>query len=168
MFLCKYMFACACLYSLRVANRLRSISKLRGIDNQASATKRSNLASSTRLKILSICLVKASVLWPIMSLIHQPAYHDQPKWLTTFVFTLSLITFWVIMVSFMLLLYFNQWTWCEYLRYDDVILTMMMILWYFKGTGAVSRVPLHKDWFVGWPPGKTVQPWGWYGTPLAK
>jgi hypothetical protein len=28
--------------------------------------------------------------------------------LTSFVFTLSLITFWVTMVSFMLLLYFNQ------------------------------------------------------------
>jgi hypothetical protein len=25
MFLCKYMFACACLYSLHVANRLRSL-----------------------------------------------------------------------------------------------------------------------------------------------
>jgi hypothetical protein len=37
------MFAYARLYSLRVANRLRSISELRGIDIQASATKRSNL-----------------------------------------------------------------------------------------------------------------------------
>jgi hypothetical protein len=61
------MFACDCLYSLRVANRLRSISELRGIDGQASATKRSNSSSSTRLKVLSICLVKASVLRPIMS-----------------------------------------------------------------------------------------------------
>ncbi|NP_001146587.1 uncharacterized protein LOC100280183 [Zea mays] len=41
-----------------VVARLRSISELRGIDSQASATKRSNSSSSTRLKTLSICLVK--------------------------------------------------------------------------------------------------------------
>jgi hypothetical protein len=29
----------------------------------------------------------------------------------------------------------------------------------FKGTRAVSRVPLRKDWFVGLLPGKTVQPY---------
>jgi hypothetical protein len=64
MFLCIYicLFVYAYLYSLCVANRLRSVSELRGIDGQASATKRSNSSSSTRLKILSICLVKASVL----------------------------------------------------------------------------------------------------------
>jgi hypothetical protein len=42
------------------------------------------------------------------------------------------------------------------------------ILVAFKGARAVSRVPLRKDLFVGWPPGKTVQPWGWSGTPLAE
>jgi hypothetical protein len=35
--------------------------------------------------------------------------------------------------------------------YDEGIVT-------FKGARAVSRVPLRKDWFVGRPPGKTVQP----------
>jgi hypothetical protein len=136
MFLCKYTFACACLYSLHVANRLRSISELRGIDCQASTTKRSNSSSSTRLKILSICLVKASVLWPIMS---HLLYNSSTRisWpilgLTSFVFTLSLITFWVTMVSFMLLLYFNQWTWCEHLWYDVVIMIMMLDWWYFMG-----------------------------------
>jgi hypothetical protein len=70
--------------------------------------------------------------------------------------------------SFMLVLHINQWTWWDYLRYvvfpfdyDDDTVT-------FKGTRAISRVPLRKDWFVGWPPGKTVQPWGWNGTPLAE
>jgi hypothetical protein len=36
-----------------------------------------------------------------------------------------------------------------------------------KGARAVSRVPLHKDLFIERPPEKIVQPWGWYGTPLA-
>ena len=44
----------------------------------------------------------------------------------------------VIMVSFMLLLYLNQWTWCEYLWYDDVI--PMMILWYFRVLGTCSQM----------------------------
>jgi hypothetical protein len=46
-----------------------------------------------------------------------------------------------------------------YSRYDEIVA--------LKETQAVSRVPLRKDLFVGWPPGKTVQPWGWYGMPLA-
>jgi hypothetical protein len=49
------------------------------------------------------------------------------------VFILSLFTFWVIMVSFMLFLYFNQRTLCEYLSYDVVIMFMMMFLWHFTG-----------------------------------
>jgi hypothetical protein len=45
---------------------------------KALATKWSSSLSSTRLKTLSIYLVKASVLWPIMSyslIIHCPALH---------------------------------------------------------------------------------------------
>jgi hypothetical protein len=112
--------------------------------------------------------VSSDLLCPIDFIIHQPAYHDQPMDWLVFCF-LSLFTLWelVTMISIMLLLYFNQWTWWDYLwyvvfpfDYDDDIVT-------FKGTRVVSRVPLRKDWFVGWPPGKTVQPWGWYGTPLA-
>jgi hypothetical protein len=34
MLLCKYMFACAYLYSLRVANRSWAVPELRGIDDQ--------------------------------------------------------------------------------------------------------------------------------------
>jgi hypothetical protein len=37
----------------------------------------------------------------------------------------------------------------------------------FYGARAVSRVPLRKDLFVERPPGTTLQPWGWNGTPLA-
>jgi hypothetical protein len=136
MFLCIYMclFACACSSSLRVAIRSWFVSALRGIEDQELATKWSGSSSSMRLKTLSICLVKASVLRPIMSylLYNSPSRITllKPKdWLVCIY--LSLFTFWVIMVSFMLLLHFNQWTWCEYLWYDDVI--PMMFLWYFRG-----------------------------------
>jgi hypothetical protein len=136
MFLCIYMclFACDFSSSLHVAIRSWFVSALRGIEDQELATKWSGSSSSTRLKTLSICLVKASVLRPIMSylLYNSPSRITllKPKdWLVCIY--LSLFTFWVIMVSFMLLLHFNQWTWCEYLWYDDVI--PMMFLWYFRG-----------------------------------
>jgi hypothetical protein len=48
------------------------------------------------------------------------------------------------------------------------LLIMMLHLWPLRGARAVSRVPLRKDLFVGWPPGKTVQAWGWNGAPLAE
>jgi hypothetical protein len=50
--------------------------------------------------------------------------------------------------------------------------TMMLfwIWWWTCGTkvdSVISQVPLYKDLFVGWPPGKIVQPWGWYGDALS-
>jgi hypothetical protein len=118
---------------------------------------------------LSNNLVKASVIWPIMSYkLYNSLSHItllKPKeWLVCIY--LTLFTFWVIMVSFMLLLKLNQRTWCEYLWYDDVI--PMMILWYFRGLRLFYWVPLCKDLLVEWPPGITVQPWGWNGMPLAE
>jgi hypothetical protein len=59
------MFACACLYSLHVANRLRSVPELQGTDDQDlvnHSSPRSSSSSPTKLKTLNICLVKASVL----------------------------------------------------------------------------------------------------------
>jgi hypothetical protein len=47
--------------------------------------------------------------------------------------------------------YFMIW-WC-YSGYDDELVAL-------KGTWAISRVPLRKDLFVGWPPEKTIQLWG--------
>jgi hypothetical protein len=46
MFLCIYLclLVCVCLYSLCVANRLRSVFELQGIEDQASTTKRSKLS----------------------------------------------------------------------------------------------------------------------------
>jgi hypothetical protein len=52
--------------------------------------------------------MSSDLLCPIYFIIHSPAYHEQPKALTSFLFTMSLITFLAIMVSSMLVLYFNR------------------------------------------------------------
>jgi hypothetical protein len=77
--------------------------------------------------------VSSGPLCLIYFIIHYPAYYEQPKDWLAFLFTLSLVTFWVTMVRFMLLLYFNQWTWCEHLWYNVVIIIMMLDWWYFRG-----------------------------------
>jgi hypothetical protein len=83
--ICICLFACACSSSRRIAIRSRFVSELRGIDGQASATKWPSSSSSTRLKILSIYLVKevsSDPLCPIYFIIHCPAYYEQSKdWL---------------------------------------------------------------------------------------
>jgi hypothetical protein len=76
--------------------------------------------------------VSSDLLCPIYFIIHQPAYHEQPKdWLALYLLC-PWLPFWVTVVRFMLLLYFNQWTWCEHLWYD-VIMIMMLDWWYFRG-----------------------------------
>jgi hypothetical protein len=49
--------------------------------------------------------------------------------------------------------------------------TMMLSCWWpcdiLGGSGHFPWVPLRKDLFAEWPPGITVQPWGWNGTLLA-
>jgi hypothetical protein len=112
--------------------------------------------------------VSSDLLCPIYFIIHQSAYHDQPKdWLA-----LYLPYPWL---PFGLLL-FSSMCYCSTLinEHDEIyqwytvsLLYYDVILVSFKGARAVSRVPLRKDLFVGWPAGKTVQPWGWNGTPLA-
>jgi hypothetical protein len=110
-------------------------------------------------------------LCPIHTLIHLPHYTFIPKDWLAFCYPCPCLPIWVgsLLLSLMLLLNSNQWTWwelsmirCFPLFYYDVILVV------FKGARVVSRVPLRKDLFVGWPPGKTVQPWGWNGVPLAE
>jgi hypothetical protein len=102
--------------------------------------------------------VSSGSLCPTNFIIYSPEYHDQPKNWLVFCLSYPLITFlgWAIMINIMVVLYFNLWTWCEYFMirwlyfgYDDELVTL-------KGTRAVSRVPLRKDLFVGWPPRKTV------------
>jgi hypothetical protein len=80
--------------------------------------------------------VSSDPLCPTYFIIHCPTYHEQPKDGLVFCF-LSVFTLWelVTMISIMLLLYFNQWTWWEHLWYDDAILIMMMNLWYFRRLG---------------------------------
>jgi hypothetical protein len=68
----------------------------------------------------------------------------------------------------MIFIVLHQWTWWDYLWYDVFHFDYDGGTVTFKGARAVSRVPLCKDWFVGWPHGKTVQPWGWSGMPLAE
>jgi hypothetical protein len=116
---------------------------------------------------LSNNLVKASVLWPIMShsfIIHCPALHYLNLRIDYSVFTLSLFTFWVIMVS--LCYCFNLIN-----SHDLIIYDMMMLSgwWYYDtlgGSGHFPWVSLRKDLFMEWPPGITVQPWWWNGTLL--
>jgi hypothetical protein len=170
--ICICLFACACSSSLRVANRLWSIFELREIDSQASATKWSNSSSSTKLKTLSICLVKASVLWPIMShLIYNSS--TRIPWstygLNRILFSCPCLHFgnwllWLVLYYFFTLI--NEHDVNTY----DTMLSLWLWCWTGDTLGArvVSRVPLRKDLFIGWPPGKIVQPWGWNGTLLAK
>jgi hypothetical protein len=109
-------------------------------------------------------------LCPIYSLIHLPHYTFIPKdWLVCYPCPCLPIWVGLLLLSIMLLLNSNQWTWWEWSMircfspsYYDVTLVAL------KGARAVSQVPLRKDLFFGWPPGKTVQPWGWNGVPLAE
>ena len=172
---CICLFACACSYLLHVANIMWSIFELRGIDGQASATKRPKLYEFYEVeypeRLLGEGKCPLTYLCPIHSLIHLPLYTLMPKDWLAFCYPCPCLPIWVglLLLSLMLLLHSNQWTWWEWsmircfpLFYYDVILVA------FKGARAVSRVPLRKDLFFGWPPGKTVQPWGWNGVPLAE
>jgi len=67
--------------------------------------------------------VSSDPLCPIYFIIHCPAYYEQPKDLLAFYLPCPWFTFWVTMVSYMLALYFNQWTWWD----------TMMILWFYSG-----------------------------------
>jgi hypothetical protein len=114
--------------------------------------------------------VSSDLLCPIYFIIHQTAYHDQPKdWLA---FVIHVLVYLFGLDYYCLVLCYcstlinehdedYQWYVVSLLSYDVILVV-------FKGTRAVSRVPLRKDLFVGWPPGKTVQPWGWNGMPLAE
>jgi hypothetical protein len=67
--------------------------------------------------------VSSDPLCPIYFIIHCLAYYEQPKDLLAFYLPCPWFTFWVTMVSYMLALYFNQWTWWD----------TMMILWFYSG-----------------------------------
>jgi hypothetical protein len=109
-------------------------------------------------------------LCPIHSSIHLPHYTFIPKdWLAFVIHVLvylSGLDYYCLVLCYCSTL-INQHDEI-YLWYAVFPLIHDYILVAFKGPRAVSRVPLRKDLFVGWPPRKTVQPWGWNGMPLAE
>jgi hypothetical protein len=126
---------------LRLALRLESrlVPELRGINDQHLVN---HWSRDQALRVLQGRRSWASVWWrqvssdllcPIYFIIHQPAYHEQPRDWLAFYLPCPWLPFWVTMVRFMLLLYFNQWTWCEHLWYDVVSMIMMLDWWYFRG-----------------------------------
>jgi hypothetical protein len=126
--ICICLFACACSSSRRVAIRSRFVSELRGIESTVKLRRPNDSA----LRVLQGWRFWASVWWrqvssdplcPIYFIIHCPAYYEQPKDLLAFYLPGPWFTFWVTMVSYMLALYFNQWTWWD----------TMMILWFHSG-----------------------------------
>jgi hypothetical protein len=76
--------------------------------------------------------VSSTLLYPTYFIIHYPALHywKLKDWLVC-IYLILVYLFWVIMVSFTLLLYFNQWTWCEY--YDTMMLSRWCSCDYFRG-----------------------------------
>jgi hypothetical protein len=66
MFLCMYMMVCLCLFTfVHIVNRSRSVPELRGIDDQDLVILRSSsIFEFYKVKIMSICLVKASLICP--------------------------------------------------------------------------------------------------------
>jgi hypothetical protein len=131
--------ACVCLYLLRVASRSWAILELLGIDDQTSTTKWSGSSSYIRLKTLSICLVKASVLWgsdplcPIYFIIHYPAYYEQPKDWLAFDLPYPWVSFGLLWLAscycFNLINEHDEIQWWYY----DFILYRMIYLWHFRG-----------------------------------
>jgi hypothetical protein len=112
--------------------------------------------------------VSSDLLCPIYFIIHCPAYYEQHKdWLALYL-PGPWLPFGLLWLDscycFTLINEHDE----DYQWYDVSLLYYDTILVVFKGARAVSRVPLRKDLFVRWPPGKTVQPWGWNGMPLAE
>jgi hypothetical protein len=172
MFLCIpiCLFACACLSSLSVAIRMRFVPELQWIDDQALVNMKS---SSWRIHgwrpwaYVWWRQVSSDTLYPIYFIIHCPAYHDQPKDGLVFCFPVLVYPlgigyfdyYYVIALQSLNMMRTFMIRWC-YLDYDYELVIL-------KEAREVSRVLLRKDLFVGWPPEKIVQPWGWNRTPLA-
>jgi hypothetical protein len=107
-------------------------------------------------------------LCPIYFINHCRTYQEKPKdWLVfcfpILVYPLGNWLLWLVLSYCFTLI--NE--------HDENIYDTLMISWLWlwscdsKEARAISRVLPRKDLFVGWPPGKTVHPWWWYGTPLA-
>jgi hypothetical protein len=163
---CICLFVCSCLYSLCVANRLRPFSELRGIKDWAPATKRSKLNEFYEVEypehLLGEGKCPLTYLCPIHSLIHLPYFTVIPKdWLAfvihvlVYLFRLDYYCLTLCYFSTLINEHDEDYQW-----YDVSLLSYDVILVVFKGARAVSRVPLRKDLFIGWPPGKTKRELG--------
>jgi hypothetical protein len=110
--------------------------------------------------------VSSNPLYPIYFIIHYPPYHEQSKDWLVFCFP-------VLVYPLGILCLVSCYCFTLIKEHDENINDTMMISWLWwctcdmLGARAVSRVPHRKDMFAGWPPRKTVQPWGWNETPLA-
>jgi hypothetical protein len=106
-------------------------------------------------------------LCPVHSLIHLPHFTVIPKdWLA---FVIHVLVYLFGLDYYCLALCYcstlinehdeiYQWNVVSLLYYDVILVA-------FKGARAVSWVPLHKDLFVGWPPGKQCNHEGGMGCP---
>jgi hypothetical protein len=121
---------------------------------------------------LSNNLVKASVLWPIMSYILYDSLSCitllKPKdWLALYLLILVYLFGLPWLASCFCFTLINE----HDVNIYDTILLFWLCWWscdtLFRGLRPFSWVPLRKDMFMEWPPRITVQPWEWNGTPLA-
>ena len=150
---------CGCMYVCLRSHRERSGRRARGI------RRRSPWAAVGWWRQVSFDL---SLSYSLFN--SPPAYTFMPKDWLAFVIH-------VLVYLFGLDYYCLALCYCSTIinEHDEIIydtLFSLLLLWcmlvVIKGARAVSRVPLRKDLFYGWPPGKTVQPWGWNGVPLAE
>ena len=134
-----YMFVCLCLFvfaSRCVANQLQYVPELRGIDDQAwRPSDRTLWVLRDRRPWASVWWrqVSSDLLCPIYFIIHQPAYHDQPKdWLALYL-SCPWLPFRLLWLASCYCFTLINGTWCEHLWYDVVSMIMMLDWWYFRG-----------------------------------
>jgi hypothetical protein len=108
---------------------------------------------------------------PIHSLIHLPHFTVIPKDWLAFVIH-------VLVYLFGLDYYGLALCYCSTLinEHDEIYrwyavfpsFMMMLYLWPSRGLDRFLEYLSVRTCSIGWPPGKTVQPWGWNGMPLAE
>jgi hypothetical protein len=110
-------------------------------------------------------------LCPIHSLIHLPHFTVIPK-------------DWLAFVIHILVYLFGLDYYCLALCYCSTLINehdeiyqwyavfpssiMMLYLWHSRGLERFLECLSVRTCSIGWPPGKTMQPWGWNGMPLAE
>jgi hypothetical protein len=110
--------------------------------------------------------VSSDSLCPIYFIIHCPAYYEQPKDWLAFYLPCPWLPFGLIWLAscycFTLINEHDEIQWWYY----DFVLNMMIYLWHFRGLKRFLECLSVRTCSLDDHSGK-VQPWGWYGTPLA-